>query len=49
MMFFVTGASGSGKSAGLPGLRAALPTMDWRDFCGQARIGALSLHSCGPD
>ena len=31
-MFFLTGASGSGKSASLPGLRAALPTMDWRDF-----------------
>jgi hypothetical protein len=31
-MFFVTGASGSGKSACLPGLRAALPAMDWRDF-----------------
>ena len=32
MMFFVTGASGSGKSACLPGLRAAFPEMDWRDF-----------------
>jgi hypothetical protein len=32
MMFFVTGASGSGKSACLPGLRAALPRMDWHDF-----------------
>src|SRR5262245_21606468 len=32
MLFFLTGASGSGKSASLPGLRAALPTMDWRDF-----------------
>jgi hypothetical protein len=32
MMFFLTGASGSGKSASLPGLRAALPDMDWRDF-----------------
>jgi hypothetical protein len=31
-MFFVTGASGSGKSASLPGLRVALPTIDWRDF-----------------
>jgi hypothetical protein len=31
-MFFLTGASGSGKSASLPGLRAALPTVDWRDF-----------------
>src|SRR6516162_2303046 len=31
-MFFVTGASGSGKSASLPRLQAALPTMDWRDF-----------------
>ena len=31
-MFFLTGASGSGKSASLPGLRAGLPTMDWRDF-----------------
>jgi hypothetical protein len=31
-MFFLTGASGSGKSASLPGLRAALPEMDWRDF-----------------
>jgi hypothetical protein len=31
-MFFLTGASGSGKSASLPGLRAALPKMDWRDF-----------------
>jgi hypothetical protein len=31
-MFFVTGASGSGKSASLPGLRVALPTVDWRDF-----------------
>jgi hypothetical protein len=31
-MFFLTGASGSGKSASLPGLRAALPRMDWRDF-----------------
>jgi len=31
-MFFLTGASGSGKSASLPGLRAALPAMDWRDF-----------------
>ena len=31
-MFFLTGASGSGKSASLPGLRAALPTIDWRDF-----------------
>ena len=32
MMFFLTGASGSGKTASLPGLRAALPNMDWRDF-----------------
>jgi hypothetical protein len=32
MMFFVTGASGSGKSASLPGLQAALPAMEWRDF-----------------
>ena len=32
MMFFLTGASGSGKSASLPGLRVALPRMDWRDF-----------------
>jgi hypothetical protein len=32
MMFFLTGASGSGKSASLPGLQAALPMMDWRDF-----------------
>ncbi|WP_143271728.1 hypothetical protein [Bradyrhizobium mercantei] len=32
MMFFLTGASGSGKSAALPGLRANLPEMDWRDF-----------------
>ena len=31
-MLFLTGASGSGKSASLPGLRAALPKMDWRDF-----------------
>jgi hypothetical protein len=31
-MFFLTGASGSGKSASLPGLQAALPAMDWRDF-----------------
>ena len=31
-MFFLTGASGSGKSASLPGLRAALPEIDWRDF-----------------
>jgi len=31
-VFFITGASGSGKSASLAGLRAALPTMDWRDF-----------------
>jgi hypothetical protein len=32
MIFFLTGASGSGKSASLPGLRAALPSIDWRDF-----------------
>jgi len=32
MMFFITGASGAGKSASLPGLRAALPDMEWRDF-----------------
>ena len=32
MMFFLTGASGSGKSASLPGLRVALPSIDWRDF-----------------
>jgi predicted ATPase len=32
LMFFLTGASGSGKSASLPGLRAALPGIDWRDF-----------------
>jgi hypothetical protein len=32
MVFFITGASGSGKSAALPGLRAAFPDMDWRDF-----------------
>jgi hypothetical protein len=32
MMFFVTGASGSGKCACLPLLRKALPTIDWRDF-----------------
>jgi hypothetical protein len=32
MLFLLTGASGSGKSATLPSLRAALPTMDWRDF-----------------
>jgi hypothetical protein len=32
MMFFITGASGSGKSACLPGLRATFPSMDWRDF-----------------
>jgi hypothetical protein len=31
-VFFITGASGSGKSASLPGLRTALPTVDWRDF-----------------
>ena len=31
-MFFLTGASGSGKSASLPGLRAALAATDWRDF-----------------
>jgi hypothetical protein len=31
-MFFLRGASGSGESASLPGLRAALPKMDWRDF-----------------
>jgi hypothetical protein len=31
-LFFLTGASGSGKSACLPGLRAALSTLDWRDF-----------------
>jgi len=32
MMFIVTGASGSGKSACLPGLRATFPSIDWRDF-----------------
>lgn len=32
MLFFVTGASGSGKSASLPGLRAGLPEIDWHDF-----------------
>jgi hypothetical protein len=32
MMFFVTGASGSGKSACLPGLRAMSPSIDWHDF-----------------
>jgi hypothetical protein len=32
MMFIVTGASGSGKSACLPGLRATIPSIDWRDF-----------------
>jgi len=32
MLFFVTGASGSGKTSVLPGLRASLPQMDWRDF-----------------
>src|SRR6516164_1175803 len=32
MMFFVTGASGSGKSACLPGLQAALPRIEWHDF-----------------
>jgi hypothetical protein len=32
MMFFLTGASGSGKSASLPGLRVALPSIDWRDL-----------------
>lgn len=31
-MFFVTGASGSGKTACLSGLRDALPGMDWHDF-----------------
>jgi len=31
-MFFLTGASGSGKSASLPGLRTALPSIDWHDF-----------------
>jgi hypothetical protein len=43
MMFFVTGASGSGKSASLPGLRAALLNMDWRDF---DEFGVPS--PCGP-
>ncbi len=32
MLFFVTGASGSGKSACLPGLRQTLPDIDWHDF-----------------
>jgi hypothetical protein len=32
MMFIVTGASGSGKSASLPGLRASFPDIDWRDL-----------------
>jgi len=32
MMFIVIGASGSGKSASLPGLRATFPDIDWRDF-----------------
>lgn len=32
MMFIVTGASGSGKSASLPGLRATFPSIDCRDF-----------------
>jgi len=32
MMFFVTGANGSGKSSVLPHLRANLPEMKWYDF-----------------
>jgi hypothetical protein len=32
MLFVITGASGAGKSACLPGLRATLPSIDWRDF-----------------
>jgi hypothetical protein len=31
-MFFLTGASGSLESASLPGLRAALSRIDWRNF-----------------
>jgi hypothetical protein len=42
--FFLTGASGSGKSASLPGLQAALPTMDWRDF---DEFGVPSPCPCG--
>lgn len=32
MMYFVTGASGSGKTTALPGLADALPEIDWHDF-----------------
>jgi hypothetical protein len=31
-MFFLASASGSSKSASLPGLRATLPRLDWRNF-----------------
>src|SRR5713101_2643512 len=32
MLLLVTGASGSGKSACLPGLRQVLPDIEWHDF-----------------
>lgn len=32
MLFFITGASGAGKSSCLPGLRAAFPDMAWYEF-----------------
>lgn len=32
MLFFILGASGSGKTAALPGLRAALGEIRWHDF-----------------
>jgi hypothetical protein len=32
MLFLIMGASGSGKSSTLPGLRQQRPDIDWRDF-----------------
>lgn len=32
MLFCVTGASGSGKSAAIPGLRRRIPDVEWHDF-----------------
>ena len=44
MLFFVTGASGSGKTAVLPALRSLLPDMkihDFDDYPQRERIGQL--------
>lgn len=32
MLFLIMGASGSGKSSALPGLKKGCPDIDWRDF-----------------